>query len=69
MKKHVTYIEKQMLATNDKLANLSNSHLAIDLQLTQAKTAASYHERRAEELMQEVKTLQCYRIECDTSAN
>ncbi len=48
MKKHVGYLEKQLLSSNEKCASLSSTNLAMDLQLTQAKTAALFHERRNE---------------------
>lgn len=48
MKKHVGYLEKQLLSANEKASSLGSNNLAIDLQLTQAKTAALFHERRNE---------------------
>jgi len=45
MKKHVGYLEKQLLTSNEKSASLSSANLAMDLQLTQAKAAALFYER------------------------
>lgn len=43
MKKHTTYLEKQLLTSNEKSSNLSSTNITIDLELTQARTAALFH--------------------------